>query len=179
MKLDNKVILEFLCRVPGRGTPVKFANKEEFFETLGVLCRGGDSTVVKGNTNTNMPRSLPDSGPGLDGHTAALIAILERDRLPYRQTSFFIECLDTVYYPKAFHDIFQEKKKYEISCSSYVCYLFEKGYAEEIIIPGRGITEVVSLKISHPDKVRTAIKENGHEKYLYFFEKGLAAPDIT
>ena len=179
MSQTPEILLDFPCRVPGRGTPVKFTNVEEFFETLGILCRDDLSTAIKGNTNTNQPRTQPDIGSVTDWYTAGLITILERSRLPFRQTSFFIECSDTVYYPKTFHDIFKEKKSFKISCSSYVCYLFEKGFAEETIIPGRNDTEVVSLKASHPSKVEAAMKENGYEKYVYFFRKGLAAPNIT
>ena len=178
MSQATDVMLKFPCRTPGKGTPVEFTNVEEFFETLGILCRGDGSTVIKGNTNTDTKRLPPGAEHAHDGYEAGLIAILNKGNIPYKQTSFFIECADNLYYTKTFHDIFQEKGEFKISCSSYVCYLFNEGYAEETVISGKSNSDVVSLKASHPEVVRAKMREKGLERYVYFFNKGLATPKL-
>ena len=160
----------------GRGPTVKFANYEEFFETLGILCRGDYSTVIKGRTNTDSLHLPPGTQPAQDGYAAGMKVLEEGNSLPYAQDSYYIECLHTIYYTKAFYDIFQERKGSRISCSSFVRYLLDEGYAEKIVKPGE---DVISVKASDPDDVRSKMKQKGFEKFLYFFEKGLAAPSIV
>ena len=170
MPQANKVKLEFT----GRGPTVRFANEEEFFETLGIICREDYSTEIKGKKQEH-PISWTELSPGMGAYEAGMKTIAERGTLVYDLTGLYIKVLKTIYFTKAFYDIIKEPDADRISCAAYVDYLLEEGYAKKTV---KDNENVVSIKVSY-ENVKTAMKEKGLEEYLYFLDRGLKAPKMT
>lgn len=141
---------------------IGFSSNEEFFETLGILCRN-DCTVITGR------RSAAQYTSGsIDGSDFKEIT-----------NSFSIKCYLTINYTKAIYDSL--KNNNIIYCADYIRYLmseFRFNFAPNGCIDSYG--NEVKNRIISPGNIKIKeIIEKKYNEYLFSFEKGLNATKIT
>ena len=173
MTRNSKVQLVFKARE----LTLEFANEEEFFKTLGIMCRISGEAKIKGKTTDKylvfeasgeLAKNLPDgfaSSADLFGNGRIMVSDIG---------SFCIICDPGIFYSRAFYDKLKHiAMKDTIACSSYVNYLIEE-FGFEYRLNDKKNKAIV--KPPSPDRAREIIREKGLDEFLYYFEKGLAAP---
>lgn len=168
MTAESKVELEFRSKFSS-GPMVKFANEEEFFEALGILCRADGSTDISGRKTDRMGFHVyGEIYEGLEG----LESLALDGDYTYDITSPVIKCMPEIYYTKAFFDLFKDHSKTnKIACASFVKYLI-LGFGFDRYVQEHN--NVMKVRPPSPEDMREIIQSKGLGQYLYFFNKGLA-----
>lgn len=164
----KQIQLEFTRK---NANSLKFANEEEFFETLGILCNKNGLVVVN-----SIPGSDEEQGSVFCDNYGKIITKEEQGRFYHSvrlSETYTIKCVADIQYPKALSNLFDgSDKTQKIKCRSYIDYLI-KNFGFELY--GNISKDKVEVRVPTADKVRQIIAELGFEKYLPNFEKGLNA----
>ena len=175
---NNNVKLTF-GEDDGRCNTIEFSNEEEFFETLGILCRDDGSVEIKEKKGDAVGFHKDGEIMGGSDPTAALLSGGES----VASANFHLVCQPTIYYTKVLYDEFKDPyKENKFSCVKYIRYLMSDYDFELYAKPRDGAIAIASVRIPTADKMRDIIKSKNFKnfyEYLYFFEKGLNAPKRT
>ena len=143
---------------------ITFSSREEFFETLGILCRNDGTTKIRGKRSTA---------------TATKVVFQPGQPLKELSNSFYIDCSQDIYFTKALYDIMKENSTNRIGCADYIRYLsnhFHFEYDMENTAIDIDGSERLSRILSPPiNEISDLISEKYDSTCLYFFKKGLYA----
>jgi hypothetical protein len=163
------VELEF----PGKNGGLKFSSEEEFFETLGIMCREDRPVKIRSI------KSQAESDK-IDLQKNALKPSLKSDGFITEPGGYRLECRPTAYYPKAFYDRINKNAPkadglVSFGCTEYVKYLCDKfKFSSNGSIPeSGGRKRWGNLEPPHISVIKEAIGTNS--VHMYFFKKGLCS----
>ena len=170
---NNKVQLQFV----GDVLTLTFANEAEFFETLGILCHSSREAKIKGKSAkghftfdkhgklvTNQPDNIL-SEEDLFGNGRINVGAIG---------TLYIECKPGIFYTNAFFETTDNlDKSWTIQCPVYAKYLMQE-FGFEYGLNDKNDKAVIKAPCT--EKVKALMDEKGLNEFVYFFDKGLAAP---
>jgi hypothetical protein len=176
--------LEFSSK---NGSVLRFSSVEEFFETLGIICRKDKPVKIRslksqahgGNFVMLDKNSKPVKiDTAITHHENALKLLSEGGRFVGVPGGYSLECSPTIYYTKAFYDRIKGNTpkadgSVSFGCIEYVEYLRENfNFSNNGFISEDGGGERLGdLECPHISDIKKIIGTNS--AYIYFFEKGL------
>jgi len=160
-----------------KGMPnLVFANAEEFYETLGILCQPESAVHIRSFAKApdeSGYTKLVETGEVLncDDQIIATAELLGSP-LVMAASNHVFACYPYEYYTKALRDVFKKNKPtaddvYTFGCNSFKEYLKTTWHFKGEKIDGR------EGDLLAPDVCVIREMLSGNADYLYFFEKGL------
>ena len=160
----------------GSQEQLKFADEDEFFEMLGILCKDG-STKLSGSKTEWFTLYNPKSGrqtrrSDLPEGATDLDAMAYGCYTAPGLSSFVIVCSPYVTYPDALSRLIKDPDAtYKVSCAEYVRYLMEH-FGAYLHCDSCGSEYTLSVKLPPIDEVRDTIVKLGLGEHMDAFEKG-------